>query len=146
MDQHLYPRFLVDESEFNGAKKYWIRLCSSSVPEAEEHGWKTWLADENFANHDGESAMMFSWLNERDNKGVCVQQLTPSLKRQKIEARMDLFGASYLDRPIEFIYISCELTPETAAIAGDLICEWSKAKVTRSEMANIVESRLGFSR
>jgi hypothetical protein len=130
----MFTRFLLEKGEYLAVKRYWLRLFKDALPSIERRRWVKWLADEEFEFQDGESARVLSLQHKRDHKGICVQQIVPSPETVKFGARVDVFGKRDLKHPIEFLYIACELSNETAIISKILIAKWAEPNVTKWQM------------
>ena len=134
MVRYLHSDFLKDREHYFKARRYWQNLARRTIAEP-NYGeqWQPW-----FGIHQRgyktlvEEGPIFSLYSKRQNKAISVEQYPPIHKTTRISAWMDTFGDSVLDPPIPFLYMSCELSTESARIASLLIRQWTK-KTTRIE-------------
>jgi hypothetical protein len=121
MVRHIAADFLTDQRQYHLAERYWRELWDRLVAEqgvAEQ--WRSpWLGA---PLRDGDP--MFSAVSTGLRRGVHVIQHGPTSEAMELQAWVDRFGEEGKDDVIEQLVISCALSEEAAARAGQVMRSW----------------------
>jgi hypothetical protein len=124
MVRHIAADFLKDARRYRQAERYWRGLWDQLVSElGVTEQWRTpWLGA---PLRDGDP--MFSAVSPALRRGVHIIQHEPTVEGLELEAWVDRFGEQGKDEVIEQLVISCALSEEAAARAGQLMRSWIRS-------------------
>lgn len=140
MNRHLYKGFSSDASAFSAAREFWATSINDLVVGAHQVGqWVPWLSYDQTRSNTPEEGPIFSTHSTRQKKALVLQQYEPTTDNMVVSARIDIFGEGYLEDPIPYLLISCELSSLSAEAAKRLIAAWIQPDMTKEGMELEIE-------
>jgi hypothetical protein len=143
MEKLLFPRFLVDPSEYRAAQKHWESLVEKAAKDLGQQGeWIPWMvkafADGTPVPLDGNPIIEVR--SSRLHRAFRVIQFPPESDGPVVMAYLDRVGGGDLGEisASDELVITTALSEGTSSIADKLIRLWMSVGTTRDEMEDAV--------